>query len=367
MEPISVASGASYFLTPEPVKQAAVYAIRQNQTFYGPAEGLLSLRSAIASRYYDNLDRPATPDQVLITHGARLALHTIFSVLLPNDGDEVLIPAPYWFGFTDLVKISRGKLVPLYTASSENFKLTPEALRKAITAKTRILVLSNPNNPTGYVYNSKELRDLLKVLSDYPEVYILADEIYDQIHFGERFCSLYHFRKLHKRLLIVNGFSKSYAMSGWRVGFILSSRELIRRCLAFYEAMASGVSPVNQEAALEAWVHREALYKPQLEILRQNRALIMTFFRDHNIFFPTPKGAYYIFPDFSEYIARCCPDSRQVSSVVFCEKLKQETGIEVIPGDHFGAPNFARLSFAIAPEMLLEVLGRLNIFLRNYR
>ena len=364
METISLASGASYFVTPEPVKQAAINAIHQNHTFYGPVEGLASLRQAIAEGYSEQTNQKFTADQVLITPGTKLALHTIFSVLL-QDGDEVLVPAPGWFGFNELLKYSKGNLAMLHTSPADDFVLKPEALRKAINPKTRILLLSNPNNPTGTVYSHEQLQEFVQVLLDYPKVYLVADEIYDQVLFDQKFTSMVSFPEIRNRLLVVNGFSKSFAMSGWRVGFMLSSPELIAKCLDFQHATVSGVNPINQEAALAAWQNRNSLYEPYLAKLNENRAQIMAFFKGLNIHFPEPQGAYYLFPDLTDYVKKCCPENQKLSSVKFAEKLKAEAGVEVVPGDSFGVPGFARLSFAVEPDTLTEALSRIEKFLKS--
>ncbi len=244
MEKITLASGAAYFNTPAPIRQAATMALEGGQTSYGPTEGTAELRQAVADRYHRLNSAPVAPKRVLITAGVKQALYSIFLHLL-QPGDEVIIQTPNWFGFHELLLQAKVNLVYLTTTPQAEYTLTPVALEAAITSRTKLIILSNPCNPTGRVYSTTEISGLLAVINQYPDIWVLSDEIYDLVTYGTQVPSLTEFPDVHQRYLIVNGFAKSFAMSGWRVGYLIAPPELYQACTKFQATSIGGGEPIH--------------------------------------------------------------------------------------------------------------------------
>ncbi|WP_161891036.1 aminotransferase class I/II-fold pyridoxal phosphate-dependent enzyme [Pontibacter russatus] len=361
MNLISLASGGSYFRSPAPATDAAISALQEGKTFYGPTEGIPELRQAICNLYI-KAGLQVRPEQVLITPGSKQALFNLFTNLLCQ-GDEVVVPTPAWFGFRELMKYSKGQLVPLETKLSEGYALTPEALRKTLNERSRILLLTNPGNPTGRLYTKVELEALLEVTHDFPNLYILSDEIYDRVTYGGAFTSLLSCQGAKaERSVLINGFSKSFAMSGWRLGYILGPEEVIQKCVDFQASTLAGVSVFLQEAAQAALVQAEQVLPEMLEVLTQNRQIMQQGLDAiPEVKCYLPDGAYYFFPDFSYYLHRRTPAGDTLpTSVDLCRYLRESHGIELAPGDYFGAPGHARMSFAIETPKLREAMQRLK-------
>lgn len=361
MEHIDLSSGASYFRSPGAATSAAIAALKNGKTSYGPPEGTAALRQAIANRYNSEGIQIA-PDQVLITPGSKQALFNLFSVLLQS-GDEVVIPTPSWFGFHGLLKHSRGSLVALSTLLSENYSITVESLNKVINEKTRLLLLTNPGNPTGRLYNKKELETILEVTSQYPELYVVSDEIYDFYTYGKPFTSILSCQgAAPEKTFVVNGFSKTFAMSGWRVGYLAGPEHIIKKCTEFQSDTFSGVSVFIQDAAFRAIQHREAAIPPMLNVLRKNRSVMQQVLESiPQVIFRQPDGAYYFFPNFSYYLNTTTIHGESIkTSLDLCRYLLERFSLQLSPGDYFGAPGYARISFAVELPKLKEGLERLN-------
>ncbi|GAB3195907.1 pyridoxal phosphate-dependent aminotransferase [Pontibacter aydingkolensis] len=368
MEPITLASGASYFASPIMATEAAVNALRAGETFYGPTEGTPALRQAICDKYKQQ-GQDVQPEQVLITPGSKQALFNLFSVLL-RQGDEVVIPMPSWFGFHELMKYSCGTLVPLQTKPENAYQLTPEMLRQSLNENSRILLLTNPGNPTGKIYTKEELEALLQVTNQYPNLYIISDEIYDHITYGQPFTSLLSCVGAEKEnIILVNGFSKSFAMSGWRIGYILGPEELIKKCINFQGSTMSGISVFVQEAAEATMQQRDEALELMQTILAQNRQLMAdTLDAIPGVNYYLPDGAYYFFPDLSAYLNRkTLQGNTLATSTDLANHLQQNYNLAIAPGENFGAPGYARLSFAVEPEKLQEALKRLQKALAEFK
>ncbi|MEJ8801886.1 pyridoxal phosphate-dependent aminotransferase [Pontibacter sp. H249] len=364
MEFISLASGASYFQSPAMATDVAIKSLKHGYTYYGPTEGTGSLRQAVCEKY-NQQNQLVQPEQVLITPGSKQALYNLFTVLL-RQGDEVVIPTPAWFGFYGLMKYSCGKLVPLQTRFEDNYKLTPEMLRQALNESSRILLLTNPGNPTGRIYTKDELEALLQVTKEYPNLYIISDEIYDYITYGQPFTSLLSCVGAEKeKIILVNGFSKNFAMSGWRIGFILGPENIIRKCADFQGSTLSGVSIFLQDAAQATMQQHAGVLEQMLPILSANRKLMADALDAiPGINYYLPEGAYYFFPDFSTYLNKVTSEGKTLeTSIDLADHLHQKYKLEVAPGDNFGAPGHVRLSFAIEPEKLQKAMERLKLAL----
>ncbi|WP_211332065.1 aminotransferase class I/II-fold pyridoxal phosphate-dependent enzyme [Pontibacter actiniarum] len=361
MEVISLAAGTSYFKSPEAATAAAQAALQQGKTQYGPTEGTPELRQAICQKY--KADGIAVrPEQVLVTPGAKQALYNLFSVLL-RQGDEVVVPTPAWFGFHELMKYSRGVLVPLPTQLRDGYKLTPDMLRSSLTERSRVLLLTNPGNPTGRLYSKQELEALLEVVNEYPNLYLISDEIYDLVAYGEPFVSILSCQGAKAaRTVVVNGFSKNFAMSGWRLGFILGPEDLIRKCVDFQGATLSGVSVFLQDAAQATLEARQEALPQMQEVLAHNRGIMQKGLDAiPHVPYYLPDGAYYFFPDLSHYLNHTSITGETISTTPdLCRYLRGCYNLELSPGDYFGAPGHVRMSFAIETHRLQEAMHRLR-------
>ena len=361
MHAISLASGASYFRSPAPATAAAITALQEGKTTYGPTEGTLELRQAICNLYI-KAGLSVRPEQVLITPGSKQALYNLFTTLLCQ-GDEVVVPTPAWFGFQELMKYSKGMLVPLETNLSADYALTPEALRKTLNHRTRILLLTNPGNPTGRIYTQSELEALLEVTNEFPNLYVLSDEIYDRVTYSGPFAPLLSCKGAkEERCILINGFSKSFAMSGWRLGYMLGPEEVIKKCTDFQGGTLAGVSIFLQQAAQAAIEDQEQVLPHMLKVLTQNRQLMQRGLDAiPGVKYYLPDGAYYFFPDFSYYLNRNTPTGDTLAtSMDLCRYLRENHRLELVPGDYFGAPGHARMSFAIETPQLQEAMQRLR-------
>ncbi|GAB3815375.1 pyridoxal phosphate-dependent aminotransferase [Pontibacter rugosus] len=361
MEVISLAAGSSYFKSPEAATEAAIKALQEGKTFYGPTQGTPALRKAISQKYKAE-GIAIEPAQVLVTPGTKQALYNLFTILL-RQGDEVVVPTPAWFGFHELLKYNSGTLVPLPTKLEEGYQLTPDMLRNTLTERSRILLLTNPGNPTGRTYSQQELEALLEVTKDFQNLYVLSDEIYDLVTYGNPVTSILSCQGAKAaRTIVVNGFSKSFAMSGWRLGFILGPEALITKCVDFQNATMSGVSEFVQDAAQATIESKEKLLPAMQEVLQHNREVMRQGLDIiPEVKYYLPDGAYYFFPDFSHYLNRTSITGETLlTSIDLCRYLRTCYNLELSPGDYFGAPGHARMSFAVETPRLEDALRRLR-------
>lgn len=354
METISLASGATYFNTPEPARQAAIAALDQHKTFYTEAAGTPGLRQAIARRYLDHNQRQVDAAHILVTPGTKQALYTVLQAIL-RPGDEVLVPAPNWGGLHQVLELLGARLVLLPTALADNYALDPGKLREHLSPKTRLFLFSNPCNPTGRRYSLEELASLVQVTQVFPELYLLSDEVYDLVTYGERVPSLLELPDPHHRHIVVNGFSKSFAMTGWRIGYAVLPPALVQPCAHFQQVTYAGVSEFVQDAALAILENYASLLPPFLEQLRENKSLMTQFLVSRGILFYPPDAAYYVFPDLAPYLSAELPTTLDLAGW-----LQEHYQLEILAGDLFGAPGFARLSFGIEKKQLQQALQRLG-------
>ncbi|MBC5773192.1 aminotransferase class I/II-fold pyridoxal phosphate-dependent enzyme [Pontibacter sp. KCTC 32443] len=360
MTELNLASGASYFRSPDAAITAATAAIKSGQTYYGPAEGSPELREAIAKRYtQDGIN--VSPEQILVTPGTKQALFNLCSVLL-HDEDEVVIPVPAWFGFNELLKYSKGKLVTIQTTPETNYNLDVDALRQVLTDKSRLLLLTNPANPTGRIYSKQELEAILALLHDYPNLYLISDEIYDLDTYSKPFTSALSCAGPQERVIVVNGFSKNFAMSGWRIGYMVAPADVIRQSIDFQSSTFSGVSMFIQEAALATIQHSNEALAPMLEVLKEHRKIMQKGLEAiPHVSFYIPDGAYYFFPDLRYYIGSTSPDGTSINSTEdLCDYLQHKHNLIVVNGDKFGGIGHVRMSFAVERHILELAMVRLK-------
>ncbi|TGD79741.1 pyridoxal phosphate-dependent aminotransferase [Hymenobacter wooponensis] len=353
LEMISLASGYGNFTVPAAASEAAVRIIGAGPLPVSEAAGLPALREALAQRY----TRPVAANQVVVTPGAKSALFALFKTLLRPD-EEVLLPLPNWFGFEGLIERAGGQVRHLPLSPADDYALTPTTLAAAITPNTRILLLSNPNNPTGRVYSRREMEALLEVTRRFPELYVVSDEIYHLITFGAKpVPSLLDFEDPHQRHVVVNGFSKSLALIGWGVGYLVAPPAVAGACAAWQFATSVAVPAPNQHAALAATQGAAAIANKLLTQLQPTRELLLAELAHLPQVPPVrPEGTYYAFPDFRAYLNSNLPAAEAAAELV---TSFQEAGVQVVDGSSCGAPGFVRLSYAVPENALREAMARI--------
>ena len=359
---ISLGTGEPDFDTPDNIKQAAIKAIMGGKTKYTAIDGITELKEAIVEKFKKQNNLHYSTSQITVGTGAK---QVIFNALLAtiNPGDEVIIPAPYWVSYPEMVTFAQGKSVIVVCEEYNNFKLTAEALEKAITAKTKWLILNSPSNPTGSAYNLEELKQIAGVLLKYPHVQILCDDIYEHILFdGFIFNTLAAVEpKLFDRILTVNGVSKSHSMTGWRIGYAGGSEALIKNIAKVQSQSTSNPCSISQYAALEALSGPQDFILMQSQVFQKRRDLVLKKFQDMSyIKCNKPNGAFYLFPSCKLCVGLKKPDGEVIQNDLdFCEYLLSEASVAVVPGSAFGMPNFFRLSYATSEELLIEACKRI--------
>lgn len=366
---VSLSAGEPDFKTPKHICHAAIKAIEDGFHGYTMNPGTPELREAICAKLKRDNNLNYNPSQIICSNGAKQSVG--FSILaLVDPGDDVIIPAPYWVSYPEMVRLAEGKSVTLRTSFENNFKLTPEQLEEAITEKTKALILCSPSNPTGAQYSAEELKGLAEVLRKYPDVYVISDEIYEYIVFeGEHVSILNVAPDLKDRVVLINGFSKGFAMTGWRLGYLAAHNDVVSAVSKIQSQETSAPSSISQKAG-------EAAYKGNLDEVKAMREqfkkrrdyLVDALNAIEGVSCFTPGGAFYVFPDISDYIGTKKPDSTPIgSSTDLCLYLLDEFGLALVPGDAFGEPNGIRLSYAASMEDLEEAMKRLKKGLKTLK
>ncbi len=357
---ISLSAGEPDFDTPDFIKEAAIEALREGTTKYTLTEGTLELRRAIAEKLKRDQGLVYTPGQIVVSCGAKHSIFNLFQVLL-NEGDEVLIPSPYWLSYPEMVTLSGGKNVFIETSETSEFKITPSQLEKTVTPKSKILVLNSPSNPTGAVYRRKELEALVPILLKYPSLWILSDEIYEKLIFGEeKHVSIAsRDREIKERTLLVNGHSKAYAMTGWRIGYSACPKEVAEAVSNFQSHTTSnptsfaqvGARTALQDGRAEGEIRKwRATFEDRRDVILRELAMI------DKIKAFKPQGAFYVFVNI---------EATGLDSMRFTERLLEEARVAVVPGKVFGSDRHIRLSFACSEKDLLEASRRLRDWIRK--
>ena len=350
---ISLSAGEPDFDTPDFIKEAAMEALQKGITKYTPAEGTWELRKAVAAKLKRDQGLSYTPEEIVVSVGAKHSIFNLFQVLL-NEGDEVLIPSPYWLSYPEIVTLSGGRSVFIETDERGEFKVTPTQLEKRVTLKTKILVLNSPSNPTGAIYRERELEALIPVLLKHPEVWILSDEIYEKLIFdGQKHTSIASLHpEIAKRTLVVNGASKAYAMTGWRIGYAACPKEIADAASTLQSHSTSNSTSFAQAGALAALEKGEAEAKRMCQIFEKRRNLFLAELKKIPKIkaFP-PQGAFYVFVNI---------EGTGLDSMRFTERLLDEARVAVVPGKVFGSDCHIRLSFACSEKDLLESSRRIH-------
>ena len=353
---ISMSLGEPDMDTPKHVRVAAQEAVDNHWSHYGPVAGIPALREA-AANYQNSLNGNAIPwiaDDVLISVGAKMAIYNAIQTVI-NQGDEVVIPMPAWVSYSEMVKLAEGVVVPIETRYEDRFCLTPEALRKALTPKTRMIILCSPNNPTGAVYTAEELEALMKVLREYPDVYILADEIYNELNYGKSSVTFSYFSDFADRLILINGVSKAYAMTGYRIGWLMSkNKAFINACIRLQGQQLTCATMVAQKAAEAALTGSQECVAEMRNVFASRRKLICELASQiPGLKFHKPEGAFYLFPDVSAW----------GTGDEVAERLLDEAHVAVVPGSAFGCPSCIRLSYAVSEEDIRKAMARIAALL----
>ncbi len=356
---IGLGVGEPDFDTPEHIKQAAIQAIKQGATRYTAVDGTAELKSAIINKFQRDNGLSYQPDQILVSCGGKQSFYNLAQALL-NPGDEVIIPAPYWVSYPDMVKLADGEPVFIKAGLEQTFKITPEQLDAAITPKTRLFVINSPSNPTGVTYSREELKGLADVLLSHPHVLIATDDMYEHIIWSkEPFANIVNVcEELFPRTIVLNGVSKAYAMTGWRIGYAGGPRTLIQAMKKVQSQSTSNPAAVSQAAAQEALDGDQSCIQPMLTAFKERHDyVVQTLNRMPGVRCTESDGTFYSFPDFNAAIASL---EGVNDDVELAEFFLQKASVALVPGSAFGAPGYLRLSFATSMDVLETALGRLK-------
>jgi len=366
---ISLSAGEPDFKTPAHICEAAKKAIDDGHHGYTLNTGTVELRQAIVNKLQRENNLTFAPDEIVVSNGAKQSVG--FSLLAVVDkGDEVIIPAPFWVSYPEMVKLAQGTPVIVRTAFENDFKLTPAQLRETLTENTKVLILCSPSNPTGSCYTAEELAALGEVLKDYPNVIVLSDEIYEYITFDGKHVSMLEVAPfLKNRFILVNGFSKGFAMTGWRLGWLASTKEIAGAVAKIQSQETSGPSTISQKAGEVALNSDLSSIQEMLEAFRTRRDYMFEALNAiEGVRCFKPGGAFYAFPDVSHYLGRTSPDGKTIeNSTDLCMYLIEAVGLALVPGDAFGEPNGVRLSYSTDMESLKEGVKRLETGLKSLK
>ena len=358
---INLSVGEPDFNTPDHIKEAAKQAIDENYSRYSPVAGYLSLRNAIVAKLKNENGLEYTAAQISCANGAKQSVcNTILALV--NPGDEVIVPAPYWVSYPEMVKLAEGKPVVVAAGIEQDFKMTPAQLEAAITPKTRALILCSPSNPTGSVYSHDELAALATVLEKHPQVYVIADEIYEHINYIGRHESIAQFPAMKERTVVVNGVSKAYAMTGWRIGFIAGPEWIVKGVNKWQGQYTSGPCSVSQKAAEAAYAGTQAPVEEMRRAFERRRDLIVRLAKEvPGLEVNVPEGAFYLFPKCSAYFGKKAADGRVINTSDDLAMYLLEVGhVACVGGTSFGAPECIRMSYATSDENIVEAIRRIK-------
>lgn len=364
---IDLSLGEPDFDTPAHIKEAAIKAINDNWSHYTPVPGYLDLREAVCTKLKRDNNLDYKPENIVVSTGAKQSLANAILALV-DDGDEVLIPTPYWVTYSELVKIARGKVVEIKSTPQQQFKISAAQLEAAITPKSKLFMFSSPCNPSGAVYSREELSALAEVFKKHPEIIILSDEIYEYINFVGKHESIAQFEELKDRVVVINGLSKGFAMTGWRLGYIAAHADIAKACEKVQGQFTSGTCSITQKAAVTALTtDLSPTYEMAKEFTRR-RAKVLELVKDiPGVICPEPEGAFYIFPDVSYYYGKSDGETTVNNSGDFAMYILNTAHVSSVMGEAFGEPNCVRFSFANSMEKIEEGWGRIRAALAKLK
>lgn len=357
---IGLSLGEPDFNVPDFIKEAAKQAIDDNYSSYSPVDGYGDLKEAISRKFRRDNDLGYQPDQIVVSTGAKQSLANVAMVLL-NPGDEVILPAPYWVSYRDIVKLADGVPVEVPTGIESDFKMTPEQLRAAITPKTKMLWYSSPCNPSGSVYSREELEALAAVLREHPGIFVVSDEIYEHINFRSRHASIATLPGMYERTVTVNGVSKAFAMTGWRIGYIGAPAWIAKACTKFQGQITSGANAIAQRATIAALDAPVENIRYMIDEFHKRRDLILELLGAVEGFrVNVPEGAFYVFPDVSYFFGKELRGKKIENASDFALYLLEEAGVATVTGEAFGSPDCIRLSYAASESEIREAIRRIR-------
>lgn len=357
---INLSVGEPDFNTPDHIKAAAKKAIDDNYSRYSPVPGYPELRKAIVDKLKNENGLEYGMNEILVSNGAKQSVCNTVMALV-NDGDEVIIPAPYWVSYPQMVKLAGGVPVIVNAGFEQNFKMTPEQLEAAITPKTRLLILCSPSNPTGSVYSKAELEGLAEVIKKHEDMFVLADEIYEHIIYTGRHESIAQFDGMKERTIVVNGVSKAYAMTGWRIGFIAAPEWIVKGCNKLQGQYTSGPCSVSQKAAEAAYTSSQACVEEMRQAFHRRRDLIVKLTSEiPGLEVNVPEGAFYVFPKCSSFFGKSDGETTISSSTDFALYLLEKEHVATVGGDAFGDPDCFRMSYATSEDNIVEAMKRIK-------
>ena len=364
---INMSVGEPDFNTPDHIKEAAKKAVDDNYSRYSPVPGYPDLRKAIVAKLKNENNLDYTVNEVLVSNGAKQSVCNTVMALV-NPGDEVIIPAPYWVSYPQMVKLAGGNPVIVEAGFDQNFKMTPEQLEAAITPKTRLLILCSPSNPTGSVYSKEELKGLAEVIKRHEDLFVLADEIYEHINYIGRHESIAQFEGMKERSIIVNGVSKAYAMTGWRIGYIAAPEWIVKGCNKLQGQYTSGPCSVSQKAAEFAYTASQECVEQMRQAFERRRNLIVELAKDiPGLEVNVPEGAFYLFPKCSSFFGKRCGDMVVNTSSDLALYLLEKGHVATVGGDAFGDPECFRMSYATSDDNIREAMRRIKAALAELR
>ena len=357
---ISLSFGEPDFHTPEHIKEAAKTAMDQNYTYYTPVAGYPELRKAIVAKLKSENNLDYDFSEIVVSTGAKQAIANAVLCLV-NPGEEVIIPTPYWVSYSEVVKLAEGKSVFIDTTVEQNFKITPEQLEAAITPNTKLFMFSSPCNPTGSVYSKDELEGLAKVFEKHPHVYILSDEIYEHINFIDKHESIAQFDYIKDRVVIINGFSKAFAMTGWRIGYTASNKAIATACDKMQGQITSGTCSITQRAGVAAYEGGLESVLQMRDAFKKRRGVVYDLLKNiDGLHVNLPDGAFYFFPDVTSFFGKSYNGKQINDADELSIYLLEEGHVAVVGGDSFGDKKSIRISYAASEEKLIEAMKRIK-------
>lgn len=362
---INLSFGEPDFHTPDFIKDAAKEALDQNFTYYTPVAGYPELRKAISAKLKRENNLDYSFDQIVVGTGAKQSIANAILCLI-NPGDEVIVPTPYWVSYSEVIKLSEGISVFVCGTFEQDFKITAEQLEAAITPKTRMFLFSSPCNPTGSVYSKQELESFARVFERYPDIYIISDEIYEHINFIEKHESIAQFDFIRDRVVIINGFSKAYAMTGWRIGYLAANKEIAQACDKMQGQITSGTCSITQRAGIAAYEGGLESVNEMRDAFLKRRDMMYELLKEiPGLKINLPQGAFYFFPDVSFYLGKSFEGNPVTTATDLCYYLLETAHVAVVTGEAFGDDNCIRISYAASEPMLRNAVERISKALAN--
>ena len=357
---ISLSLGEPDFNTPDFIKDAAIEAVNQNYNSYSPVDGYAELKEAICTKFQRDNGLTYQPNQIVVSTGAKQSIANIAQVLL-NPGDEVLLPAPYWVSYSAIAILSEAKFVEIPSSIDNDFKITPAQLEAAITPKTKMVFFNSPNNPSGSMYSEAEYRALATILENYPQIYILSDEIYEHINYGTKNFSFAAIESMYDRTITVNGLAKAFAMTGWRIGYIGAPQWIAKACTKMQGQITSGANCIAQRAAITAVLAPISKIKYMVDEFKTRRDIVVGLLREIDGFkVNVPEGAFYVFPDISAFFGKTIDGITIENANDFSLFILEKANVATVTGDAFGAPKCIRMSYAASELQLREAIKRIG-------